>query len=205
MAVTSQSWTENIIIASSTSQLLRPEFPFDARLRNPGVTQGEWGLFTTELVHCMRLARASRHSALGSGILVGATLSAIGGPLGPLMGVCTWRFARRALEQENVLQNTLLARVLDSTLEHWNSELFLSHGLIVRLEFPDGRRATQERDDDEYPEYFARQKSSSRSESRKVTKEYGRNLYWVSGLDKPRLVLTHLDAGCDHQEPPPVL
>ncbi|KIW34708.1 uncharacterized protein PV07_01467 [Cladophialophora immunda] len=118
------------------------------------------------------------------------------------MGFYTWRSARRAIEQEN-LQNTTLARVLDSTLEHWNAELFLSHGLIVRLEFPDDR-ATQEKDD-RYLKFVGLQKNSPHSQSMRITKEYGQSLYWVSGLDKPRLVLTHLYTGCDDQESPPVL
>lgn len=203
MAITSRSWTDVIISASSTTQLLRPEFPFDERLRNFGIPQSEWRLFKTELVQCMRIARTSCHTALGSGILVGTFLSFIMGPLGPVMGFCTWRYARRAIEQENLIQNMALARVLDCTLDHWNAGLFLPHGLMVRLEFPDNR-ATEERDN-ECLKFFGLQKISSLSESMRVTKEHGQNLYWVSGLDKPRLVLTHLSAGFDDQEPPPVL
>ncbi|KIX02130.1 uncharacterized protein Z518_08069 [Rhinocladiella mackenziei CBS 650.93] len=138
--------------------------------------------------------------AITSGLLAGGTFLFTLGPLAPFLGYATWRFARRALERENLLQSTDLVAPLERVLHDWNAGYFAQRSLCVRLEVPDNR---EEKKEEDRLLFWGRRRSPSISESQRVTREFGLSIYWVTGLDKPRLVVAHLNAGHNH-EPLPV-
>lgn len=190
----------SIITVSSTSDSLRSVFPFDERLHGAGVAYREWRLFTTRLSECVRKLPRGRRRAIASGLMVGAMLLPVLGPVAPLMGWSTWRLAKRALGQEHLLQRLDLVGDLDAILHRWNASYFLARGVAVRLEIPDDR-THQDHTDWLYRSWGASKRLSRRGSSA-VTLEYGLTLYWVEGLDKPRLVVTNLCAGHDRGAPP---
>lgn len=114
------------------------------------------------------------------------------GPLCVMAGVAAARSSARAIEQEKIEKSIGELQPLYEILGAWNEEYFLPRGLAARLDVP-----VDQEDENVFRELWKgiRGGYSFRGDNQPVlsaiaAKEENPCLFWVTGLQKPRLVVT---------------
>lgn len=114
------------------------------------------------------------------------------GPLCVMAGVAAARSRARAIEQEKIEQSIGELQPLYEILGTWNEEFFLPRGLAARLDVP-----VYKEDENVFSELWKGIKGgySFRGDGKSLmsaiaVKEENPCLFWVTGLQKPRLVVT---------------
>jgi hypothetical protein len=186
---------QGVFVMSSNSRLVRSGFPYQKALASIYVPAQDWLNFTVEIAAAVQQTSRDRLRIFLTGIVTGGILFCIIGPPSLLVGVTSARSVDRAVERERLLQNASPGEALNRTLQKWNVAYFLPRHLHVRLEVPDDENK------DEFPWQGAGHRSSTHPKTHKrgcaegvlrVTLQQDVFMYWVEGLEKPRLVVSRI-------------
>lgn len=186
---------QDVFVANSNSKLVRSGFPYQTSLASAAVPAQEWLTFTKDIAAAVQKTSRDQLEIFLCGFVTGAMLFCIIGPPSLLVGVASARSMDRAAERERLLRNASPGEALYRILQDWNEAYFIPRHLHVRLEVPDDENK------DEFLSQGAGHISSTSPKTLKrsrpdgvlrITSQQDAFVYWVEGLQKPRLVVTRI-------------
>lgn len=186
---------QDVFVMNSNSRLVRSGFPYQKVLASAHVPAQDWLNFTEEIAAAVQQTPRDRLEMFLCGIVSGGMIFCIIGPPSLVVGIASARSMDRAVERERLLHSASPGEALNRTLQEWNMTYFLLRHLHVRLEVPDDGN----KDEFLWHGVGCRSSTSPKTQNRgchervlRVTLQQDVFVYWVEGLDKPRLVVTRV-------------